>query len=103
MKDFVKNIVQHLNSLLEYLQSVKKERFLKENYSHIVKTPLFHSFIDAMTTTKGTTLVAAKVNELTASTFVKLDSSNDDLLDNVIGLVQQKIKDVRDIDFTIAH
>lgn len=41
MREYVNNILQYLTNLMEYLDAVKKERTLKQNYNLIYRHKYF--------------------------------------------------------------
>ena len=77
IKEFSNNLVQHVQSLLDYLTQVKKEKPLKSNYTSIVQSPIFSQFKTTLLRTRGTTLVPVKIDELFIGTYEKMQESFD--------------------------
>ena len=77
IKDFSTNLANHVQNLLDYLIQIKKEKVFKENYTQIIRNPIFLQFKQTMGSTRGTTLVPVKVTELFMQTFEKMNESFD--------------------------
>ena len=84
-----------MQSLLDYLIQVKRERPLKQNYTQVVHSPNFQAFKTTMLRTRGTTLVPVKVDELIISTYEKMQESFDLTLQNLIDTLEGKIVDIK--------
>ena len=95
IKDFSTNLISHVQNLLDYLITTKKEKPFKANYTQIVHSPIFHQFKTTMLRTKGTTLVPVKVDELFLSTYEKIAESFDYTIQNTINLLEAKIADIK--------
>jgi len=64
--------VSHIQSLLDYLVQVKRDKPLKTSYAQVANSPMFLEFKKTMLKTRGTTLVPVKVDELFISTYEKM-------------------------------
>ena len=95
IKDFSTNLVNHVQNLLDYLITTKKEKPFKGNYTQIVHSSIFHQFKTTMLRTKGTTLVPVKVDELFLSTYEKISESFDFTIQNTINTLEAKIMDIK--------
>lgn len=80
IKDFSTNLANHVQNLLEYLITTKREKPFKQNYTQIVHSQIFNSFKTTMLRTRGTTLVPVKVDELFISTYEKMAESFDNTI-----------------------
>ena len=67
----------------------------KANYTQIVHSPIFKQFSNTMKSTRGTTLVAVKVDELFISTYEKMSESFEHTLQNTIDTLETKIADIK--------
>lgn len=102
MKEFVNNLVGYLGSLIEYLSQVKKDRLLKANFNLINKTRAFQEFKQVFLSTKGTTLIPVKIEELFLGTFEKMEASHSDLIENAITLLNERIAEIKSISFAVG-
>ena len=81
--------------MLDYLIQIKRDKVFKANYTQIVHSPIFKQFSNTMKATRGTTLVAVKVDELFISTYEKMSESFDLTLQNTIDTLENKIADIK--------
>lgn len=95
IKEFCNSLAGHVQSLLDYLIQVKRERPLKQNYTQVVHSQNFQAFKQTMLKTIGTTLVPVKVDELFISTYEKMQGSFDETLQNIIDTLEAKIADIK--------
>lgn len=77
IREFSSNLSSHVQNLLDYLVTIKKEKPFKANYTQIIHSPIFQQFKSTMLRTRGTTLVPVKIDELFLSTYEKMAESFD--------------------------
>ena len=95
IREFSGNLSGHVQNLLDYLVTIKKDKPFKANYTQIVYSPIFQQFKSTMLRTKGTTLVPVKIDELFLSTYEKMAESFDLTIQNTIGTLETKITDIK--------
>ena len=87
-----KNLVMHLDTLTEYLQEIKQEAPMKQNFSSIKSHAHFKSFKETFTSSKGVNVMKNKVEELISSTFNRINGSFNNVLDNTLAKIDKQSK-----------
>jgi hypothetical protein len=52
--------------------------------------------------TRGTTLIPVKIEELFLGTFERMEASHTDLLENAINLINERIAEIKSISFAVG-
>ena len=79
-----------MGSLIQYLNEVKKEQPLKQNFFQINKMPVFKAFKDTFTMSLGVNLHKARIEEMIMSTFEKMNEAFDITLDNTLTNIEKR-------------
>lgn len=95
IKDFTIGLVVHVQNLLDYLNSIKRDKPMKGNYTQIVHHPIFTQFKTTMLRTRGTTLSPVKVDELFIGTYEKISASFDNTVQTIINTLEGKIAEIK--------
>jgi hypothetical protein len=88
----------NLKHLLDYLQQVKKEAPLQENFDQINLKPEFLSFKDLFLRNRFVNYTPAKVDELFSQEFGRVKESFTGTLDNVIATLEHKIANIKTLN-----
>lgn len=88
----------NLKHLLDYLQQVKKEAPLQENFDQINLRPEFLQFKDLFLRNRFVNYTPAKVEELFSQEFGRVKESFAGTLDNVISTLEHKIANIKTLN-----
>lgn len=92
VKEFSGNLVSHIKNLLDYLQQVKKEKPLKQNFTLIQQSKYFQNLKKTFLKTRGTSLVPVRVEELFITTYEKLDDGFNHTISTTITSLEKKMQ-----------
>lgn len=97
IRDFFNGICTHLNHLQQYMQEVKAQNLLRQNYVKIVKGPAYKEFRNVMVKSQGTSLIPTKVDEQVKKIFETINYAQNECIDACMKELKKKIDMIRAI------
>lgn len=97
IREFQTSLVTNLKHLLDYLQQVRKEANMRENFEQINLRAEFITFKEIFLRNRWVGFTPSKVDEFFNAHFDKMADSFNGTLDNVIKALEDKINAVKNL------